>query len=143
MENIQYLQPAMQVFWQHGYEGTNFHQLVEATGLSRKSIYKKWGDKAGLFAHSLALYSQLMTAQNLKPLLAADGTGLPAVKDFFKMFKNYLQADAPMLGCLVVKTLAEMGSHNAEINKISFEFLGKVKTGLNHSLQIARKKGQL
>ena len=46
----QALLAAMQVFWRKGYDGTSIPDLLEATGLSRSSLYETFGDKAALFA---------------------------------------------------------------------------------------------
>lgn len=143
MPNIQTLEPAMQVFWQHGYEGTNFNQLVDATGLSRKAIYKNWHDKRGLYTQCLELYSQKMTTQMLAPLLAVKCTGLPALQNFFGTFHNLLASDEPMLGCLVIKTINELGTDTAEIAQITHAFLQSVKQGLLNALTIAQAKGQI
>ena len=40
---------ATYVFWDRGYAGTSVENLVEATGLHRRSMYGEFGDKAGLF----------------------------------------------------------------------------------------------
>jgi AcrR family transcriptional regulator len=47
---------ALDVFWRHGYAGTSISQLTEATGLSRSSLYQRFGDKDGLFQEALSAY---------------------------------------------------------------------------------------
>ena len=45
---------ALIVFWRQGYAAASISDLTEATGLSRSSIYQRFGDKDGLFREALA-----------------------------------------------------------------------------------------
>ncbi|MCP2871794.1 TetR/AcrR family transcriptional regulator, partial [Salmonella enterica subsp. enterica serovar Typhimurium] len=47
---------AMGVFWSRGYHGTSLPDLLEATNLSRGSLYAAFGDKHGLFLCALDRY---------------------------------------------------------------------------------------
>jgi AcrR family transcriptional regulator len=51
---------ALQTFWARGYEATSVADLVEATGLSRASLYGAFGDKDALFGRVLGHYRALM-----------------------------------------------------------------------------------
>ena len=143
LDQAQNLEHAMHVFWQHGYEGTNFNQLVAATGLSRKAIYKNWQDKRGLFVNCLTFYSDQMATLMLAPLVAPQTAGLPALLDFFTQFKQMLCTDTPLYGCLVVKTVAEIDQQDVEITNITQDFLQQVKNSIHHSLIAAQKHQQI
>src|ERR671923_2175460 len=47
---------AMGVFWSSGYHATSLPDLLEATNLSRGSLYAAFGDKHGLFLRALDRY---------------------------------------------------------------------------------------
>jgi AcrR family transcriptional regulator len=47
---------AMEVFWTSGYHGTSLPDLLQATRLSRGSLYAAFGDKHGLFLRALDRY---------------------------------------------------------------------------------------
>jgi TetR/AcrR family transcriptional regulator, transcriptional repressor for nem operon len=49
---------AMDIFWSKGYNGTTLPDLVEATRLSRSSLYAAYGDKHGLFLAALDQFIQ-------------------------------------------------------------------------------------
>ncbi|QGU89668.1 TetR family transcriptional regulator [Erwinia sorbitola] len=51
------LNAAIGVFWGHGYANASISELTEATGLSRSSLYQRFGDKDGLFNECLRLYT--------------------------------------------------------------------------------------
>ena len=50
------LYKAMGVFWSKGYEGTSLADLLEATGLSKSSLYATFGDKRDLFLAAFDCY---------------------------------------------------------------------------------------
>lgn len=52
------LNAAMDVLWRHGYAASSMDQLTTAMGLSRSSLYKRFGDKEGLFREVLSTYTE-------------------------------------------------------------------------------------
>ncbi len=52
------MRAAIEVFWRHGYAATSISELTEATGLSRSSLYQRFGDKDGLFREALQIYTE-------------------------------------------------------------------------------------
>lgn len=50
------LEKAMMVFWKKGYEGASVYDLMEATGLTKSSIYKAFTNKEDLFWKANAIY---------------------------------------------------------------------------------------
>lgn len=52
------LDKVVNVFWQHGYEGTSMATLMAATGLNKPSLYAAFGSKEELFRSALERYWQ-------------------------------------------------------------------------------------
>ena len=50
------LYAAMQIFWEHGYEGTSIALLSQELNLKPTSIYAAFGSKESLFKEAVALY---------------------------------------------------------------------------------------
>jgi AcrR family transcriptional regulator len=48
---------ALKVFWRKGYEGTSLHDLTEAMGINRPSLYAAFGNKEELFRKALDRYA--------------------------------------------------------------------------------------
>jgi AcrR family transcriptional regulator len=50
------LRQALDVFWEHGYEGTSLADLTRAMGIASASLYACFGSKEDLFRQVMALY---------------------------------------------------------------------------------------
>ncbi len=50
------LNAAMKLFWERGYEGTSFDDLVAAMGISASSFYNSFGSKEALYCEATRSY---------------------------------------------------------------------------------------
>ena len=50
------LQAAMKLFWERGYEGTSFDDLISAMGISASSFYNSFGSKEALYCEATRSY---------------------------------------------------------------------------------------
>jgi TetR/AcrR family transcriptional repressor of nem operon len=55
-ETSEVLRNAMYVFWSKGYEAASLTDILEATGLSKSSLYATFGDKRALFLATFDAY---------------------------------------------------------------------------------------
>jgi len=46
------LQVAQKLFWERGYEGTSFDELIAAMGISASSFYNSFGSKEALYCEA-------------------------------------------------------------------------------------------
>ncbi len=76
------LETIVRLFWRDGVVSTGVQDIVDATGVSRSSLYATFGDKQALYVTALRSYLQKRSVPNFDRL-AADGRGLPAVREFF------------------------------------------------------------
>lgn len=52
------LHRAMEVFWEHGYEGSSMSDLTSAMGINSPSLYAAFGGKEALFREAIGLYGK-------------------------------------------------------------------------------------
>ena len=52
------LNAAMKLFWERGYEGTSFDDLISAMGISASSFYNSFGSKEALYCEATRSYRE-------------------------------------------------------------------------------------
>lgn len=96
---------AMLVFWRHGFAGASINDLTAATGLSRSSLYQRFGDKQGLFQEAMAYYTErVLHRMNA----VASGTACVRVEQLLRDFVPRKAAIDRPTGCLLARSCAEM-----------------------------------
>lgn len=94
------LNQAVDVFWDHGYEGASLELLTEATGVSRPTLYSAFNDKRSLFLTAIDAYEDGIGAEALAAFDAEPNIGL-AVRAFLEVSaRNNTHPDHPA-GCLI------------------------------------------
>ena len=101
------LEGAMEVFWQHGYEGAALPQLLEQMGISRQSLYDTFGSKRELFLRTIEHYRGTQLARALA-LLEREGSPIENIRALLAFFEE-LALDSRCRGCLVANALVEVG----------------------------------
>jgi TetR/AcrR family transcriptional repressor of nem operon len=102
---------AMDLFWERGYEATSVQDLVEHTGVGRRSMYDTFGDKHSLYLRALDRYIAL-TEDGFREKAAAAADGLSAIRALFSLL---IESDADdYRGCLVVNSSTELGPSDDE-----------------------------
>jgi len=133
---------AMLVFWEKGYEGTSIHDLEQAMGLNRTSIYNAFGNKRAIFNRVMLCYKESV----MSSLFAAMDKA-PDIREGVRRLLNgaldiHFDEDNPG-GCLVVLSVLESGQHDAESRAAMQQTLHDLKSALQVRLSKARKTGEL
>jgi len=96
---------AVGVFWRHGYAAASVNDLTAATGLSRSSLYQRFGDKDGLFREALAAY----TDRVLRRMSAVRGdTARGRLEALLRAFLPIESAPPRPAGCLIARSCSEI-----------------------------------
>ncbi len=101
------LDAAQRVFLSRGYEATSVQDLVDATGLSRSSLYGAWGDKQGLYLDVLDRYAQ--EGQRQADAMCQGCDALGAIRAVLGAW-----AQGETRGCLLVNAAAERSGLDAD-----------------------------
>jgi AcrR family transcriptional regulator len=136
------LDRAMRLFWQRGYEGTSMSDLTHALGIGRQSLYGAFGDKRQLFVACLERYSEEVLQKSLFALLEAEGSGLDAIEQVLDAWQAYAES-GDFWGCLLGKSLAELGRRDSELDRLMRAKLDRLQKGFERALVRAKQSGEL
>jgi AcrR family transcriptional regulator len=131
------LTQAVKVFWTRGYAGTAISDLVEATGLSRSSLYQRFIDKDGLFLEALAAYHSRVIARMNSVAAKNPSASIEAIlRDFAP---SSAKAARPS-GCFVARSCVESPSLPEPLKKAAIKcareqhavFVEQLKIGIRN-----------
>ncbi|WP_326835906.1 TetR family transcriptional regulator [Amycolatopsis rhabdoformis] len=107
------LEGAMNAFWARGYEATSTQDLCAATGLGRSSVYNTFTSKEILFRRALEHYIERGVRARAATLAEAEN----GLDGFRRLLTAVIDDELThgRRGCLVVNTIAEFGTADAEI----------------------------
>ncbi len=136
------LDRAMSAFWTKGYAATSVEDLVAHMGIQRGSLYATFGDKRSLFLSALDRYQRVVTRE-LFEALEAPGSGLAAIRRFFRLrVERSLDRSRPA-GCLVTNSAVELSRRDrGAVAKVGGSLAG-LEAAFLRALERARAQGEL
>lgn len=110
------LEAAMQLFWGKGYEATSLQDLLEATRLSKSSLYESFGNKQSLFEAAFSRYVESRTRYLLERLELAES---PLVFIHECLLSVLDDADrATPRGCMLVNVTNEFSTSDPAVQRL-------------------------
>ena len=137
------LTAALSVFRAKGYEATSVQDLVDATGLSRSSLYATFGDKHGLFLAALDRYARA-GRETLRDLCACGASPLGALRAHLERTATLpASEDRPPLGCLMTNAAAEVASRDPETARRACDARLGMTDAFEHLVREAQACGEV
>ncbi|MFT5865507.1 MAG: TetR/AcrR family transcriptional repressor of nem operon [Gammaproteobacteria bacterium] len=136
------LATVMQLFYEHGYNGTSSRMLQQATGLTAPSLYNGFGSKRDLFLAALKRYID-MTLSYLFVDLANGTRGIDDLEVMLDQLWIAIEGPERPLGCLVLNTRGEFGTSEADILAICDEFTGRQSGAIRDAFSRAADLGEI
>lgn len=132
------LRKAIDIFWEKGYNATSMHDLIDALGIGRSSIYHAFGDKHTLFVRALELYQSEGTAK-ITRILDSSPSVKKAVDALLNAVIDDVFSSSCPSGCFKVNTEVEVASQDETVNDLVFKDDLIIEEALNQAF----RKGQL
>lgn len=135
------LEKAMQIFWEHGYEGTSMAELMEAMGMNKPSIYAAFGNKEDLFHKALQKYLSGPSAFVRDAVL--EPTARQVVKVLLTKAVELLTAQTPPRGCLIVQGALSCGPESKQIQQKLISYRSNFEKSLKERFELAKANSDL
>jgi AcrR family transcriptional regulator len=135
------LAAARRVFRQRGYAGASLRELEDATGVHPGSLYRRFGDKRGLFLAALQSYNTQVVDQRVRTHLLTAEDPLTGIRSFFTSTFEELVDGIP--GCLVTNSAVECVTLDPSVHGDVLDGLQRIEDGLVAALRRADQAGQL
>jgi AcrR family transcriptional regulator len=94
------LTQAMQLFWERGFEGTSFDELIAVMGISPSSFYNSFGSKERLYQEATETYLAIAGEWFLRELNAATDTRTAFHNVFLSAAREFTREGVPS-GCMI------------------------------------------
>ena len=131
------LSAAMNVFREHGFEGTSTPLLIDAMHIGRQSLYDTFGDKWQLYLLALSAYGRQEVSAHITTLMSRQ-----KAIDGIKAMIERVVAEA-RLSCLGVNSICEFGSRKKDVNAIHETADRLFRTALIERINEAQSDGDL
>jgi len=114
------LEKAALLFWEHGYEKTSLHDLLERMEMPNGSFYYNFKDKANLYLEALKHYNATITNRRLLALEEGGDLGSGLKKMFDLIIDIIASGDYPT-GCMMTNSMSEETLVHEEIKRYVHE----------------------
>ncbi|MCU1694764.1 MAG: TetR family transcriptional regulator [Mycobacterium sp.] len=135
------VESARDQFSSFGYAATSLDDLVNATGLSKGSIYNAFNDKHTLYLRTFERYCDDVVAQVATHLDGPDETAVERLRTLFDGIAGTgASATAPQ-GCFLTKATAELAALDPEVQTLARRTFDQLENLLFESVVAAQRAG--
>ncbi|WP_051989609.1 TetR/AcrR family transcriptional regulator [Gordonia soli] len=132
---------AMGVFWEKGYADTSVHDLTEAMGLQKSSLYNTFTGKRELYLAALRRYHARCTEDYA--LIEASIEPLATVRDFVRSVIDDELGTQGGQGCMVANAALEFGGRDGQVTALTSFNLETLARTIRTALRRAQSLGHL
>lgn len=134
------LSKAAELFWRQGYEKTSMQELVEYTGVHKRSLYDTFGDKRTLYMKALEHYGRHFSSRT-EARCSCQRTVKQAVREMF-MLSIERSGEEPR-GCLFINTAVELATLEPDAHAKVEEYFGNTEQRIRKLLASGQASGEL
>lgn len=141
-DETEVLMKAKELFCEKGYNGTSMDDLVQATGLSRSSIYDTFGDKHKLFLKSLNHYRCLQQG-SLQQQCSKTDSPKKKIRSIFDYIVKDILSDKDRKGCLLINVSMELSAVDKEVANVSLLNMEELELVFSSLVKEGQTKGEI
>lgn len=137
------VESARDQFWSFGYAATSLDDLVNATGLSKGSIYNAFNDKHTLYLRTFESYCDDVVAQVAADLDGPDETAVERLRSLFDGIAGTGTSATVPQGCFLTKATAELAALDHEVQTLARRTLDQLENLLFDSVVAGQRAGSI
>lgn len=135
------LQKSMQLFWQHGYEGTSLADILQVTGISKSSLYNSFDHKYGLFLEAFDKYRQDRYHDMIK--IFSNMNARTGIECFFRMIITDARNPEKGSGCMGINQAIELAPYDKAVKQRIREDFNRFELALTLTIERGQKDGTI
>jgi AcrR family transcriptional regulator len=122
------------VFWQGGFDGTSYTDIMKATGLQKGSLYAAFGDKRALYQVALTRYNDADVSAGVT-MLRNDSLGaLERIGLLLDSTVNGTKSKQGRWGCLLCNAATEVAPTDKEVETTVKASMDRLFKAIDHVL---------
>lgn len=133
---------ATAAFWSKGYEATSLQDLLDATGLSKSSLYQSFGGKQQLFGRCISAYTDRMVALLLERL-GGSGSAMQFICTVLTEIGSEGAHGRRPIGCLVMNTASEFGQREPVFAEWVDSGISRVRAVMLRAIEQGQRAGEI
>lgn len=123
------------VFWQHGYDGASYSDIMSATGLNKGSLYASFGDKRALYQHAISNYDREYITPGVALLRDNSLTPKVRVGDFFNNLVEAAETPEGRWGCLLCNAAIDQAPFDPDVETAVSASLSRLRKAINYCVK--------
>ncbi|WP_336760738.1 TetR/AcrR family transcriptional regulator [Asaia sp. VD9] len=136
------LSQAMTLFWDRGYEGTSFDDLIGVMGISASSFYNSFASKEALYVEAIEAYARRESAWFTQALGSDGGVALAFRTMLDAAALAFTRCDAPS-GCMIAVAATQCSPAQARLRQMVIDQRHAAEALMEARLAQAAATGEL
>ncbi len=137
----QVLARASDLFWRRGYRATSVQDLVDATGLSRASLYGAFGGKEQILERTLDRYRRRFAVAGRA--LEEAGSAREGLCRFFDLWLSSACSPSGPQGCFLTQVATESDASTPAVGRMLRESMAQTEAAFRRALRRGKRSGEL
>lgn len=129
------LEALRDVFWEHGYEGASYADIMAATGLKKGSLYAAFGDKRSLYLEALGRYDKENVSDSVAMLSNENLTGEERIAALTQSLVDAAQTKQGRWGCLLCNAAVDQAPFDKRTETVVLQSMKRMKKGIRNALK--------
>ena len=129
------LEALQDVFWENGFEGTSYADIMSATGLKKGSLYAVFGDKRALYQQALQRYDKGNVSNGVAMLRNESLPGSERISALMQSLVDAAGTQRGRWGCLLCNAAVNQAPFDKQTEDFVLSSMGRMKDAIAAALK--------